>query len=115
MGEVKVRPNSMGDRPCFFDDPAIDQLFAITLAMSAELSVTHDRLDTLERLLAKKGTIDRCEIEGFVFDEQAHGERRGRHEEFLNRIFRIFHEERDRLVPFDRMKSYGRVVGELKK
>lgn len=115
MADIKISPLNIGERPCFFDDPAIDQLLGMMLAVSAELSVTRDRLDTVERLLASKGLVAGGEIEGFRPDAQVAGERKRRHEEYLQRILRIVREERQRLTPFDQMKQYQRLVEEFKK
>ena len=53
-----------GRRPYFFDDPAVDKLLAMTMALAGELAVTRERLDTVERILAEKGLHlgrrDRC-------------------------------------------------------
>ena len=42
-----------GKRPYFFDDPAVERVLAITMAVVQELAVTRERLDTIERLLEK--------------------------------------------------------------
>lgn len=115
MGDVKISAHNIGERPCFFDDPAIDQLLGMMLALSAELSVARDRLDSVERLLESKGLLAAGEIEGYRPDAQVAGERKRRHEEYLQRILRIVREERQRLTPFDQMKQYQQLVEEFKK
>lgn len=113
MGNVKISALNMGERPFFFQDPAIDQLLGMMLALSAELSVTRDRLDTIERLLESKGALGRDEIEGYRPGVAVADERQQQHQEYLQRILRIVREERNRLTPFDRMEEYRRLVEEL--
>ena len=69
-----------GPLPQYFDDPAIDQLHSALLALAAELSVAYDRIDTLERMLERKGTLSRAEIDRFEPDEPALQERAARRE-----------------------------------
>ena len=48
---VRLPRDPKGRRAQFYDDPAVDQLWAILLSLTAEVSVAFDRIDTLERLL----------------------------------------------------------------
>ena len=43
-----------GRRPYFFDDPNIDKLLAMIMALAGEVSVLPERLDTHEMLAAEK-------------------------------------------------------------
>ncbi|MCC5867192.1 MAG: hypothetical protein JJU27_01660 [Gammaproteobacteria bacterium] len=81
---------SKGRRPHFFDDPAVDQLYAVVIEIAAELSVAYERIDTLERLLDKDNLVSRARIESFEADEQIESERMRRREAYLERIFRVF-------------------------
>jgi len=81
---------SKGRRPHFFDDPAVDQLYAVVVELAAELSVAYERIDTLERLLDAENLVSRARIEGFEADEQVESERMRRREAYLERIFRVF-------------------------
>ncbi|OYY90924.1 MAG: hypothetical protein B7Y45_05780 [Sphingomonas sp. 28-66-16] len=60
-----------GKRPDYFDDPAIDRLMSITMALVGEVSVLRQRLDTAERLLEAKGVVSQAEIETYVADADA--------------------------------------------
>jgi hypothetical protein len=92
-----VNAAASGKRPYFFDNPDIDRLIAIVLAMAGELAVARERLDTVERLLARQGSLSRADIDGFrpAADEAAE---RGRwHLEYLARIFRVLQQEQELL------------------
>lgn len=86
------------DRPQYFDDPAIDRLHTMCLALAAELSVAYDRIDALERLLEAKGVLERAEVDQFVPGENAQAERAARREAFLRRILQTFSDQRDELT-----------------
>jgi hypothetical protein len=78
-----------GSRAQFYDDPAIDQLMAIVVALTAEVSVAFERMDTLERLLERSAKLDRAAIEAYLPDEQVAGERFRKREELIQRVFQV--------------------------
>lgn len=82
-----------GKRPEFFDDPALDRLYSVVFALVAETSVLRERLDTVERLLEAKGTINREDIESFVPDRKAGEERGLATRAYIARIMRGFQQE----------------------
>ncbi len=106
---------NVGERPTFFDDPAVDQLMAIIMAMSAELSVLYDRVDSLERLLDDKQVVGRDEVEAYRPDDAVEAQRKARRTEYLNRLFRIVREDAAHLVPHDQMERYKALQEELAK
>jgi len=81
-----------GKRP-YFMTPEVERVLAITMALAQELAVSHQRNDTVERLLEAKGLITRAEIEGFVPSEEQFAERSLWSQEFINRILRIVQQE----------------------
>lgn len=78
-----------GDAPVFTGDPRIENLLGITLAVVAELAVTRERLDTVERLLQGRELVGRDDIEAFRPDDDAVAERNAWHADYLARIFRV--------------------------
>lgn len=78
-----------GKRPAYFGDPAVDKLHAIVMTLVAELSVTRDRLDALERLLEQRGSLEQSALDGYVPDPAAETERRERREDFIRRVMRV--------------------------
>ena len=77
-----------GKRPAYFEDPAIDRLVSIVMAVVGELAVTRERLDTVERLLDAKGMIARADIEAFKPDRDAGYERGVATREYIARVLR---------------------------
>lgn len=87
---ITLLRTAKGTRPEFFDDPAIDQLFAIVTALAAEASVAFDRIDTLERLLEQQGTLSPGAVEAYRPNDDAVDAGRRRREELLQRVFAVF-------------------------
>jgi hypothetical protein len=50
-------PPQAAPEPAFFDNPAIDNLIAVTLELGAELWVQRERMRVIEKLLADKGVV----------------------------------------------------------
>jgi hypothetical protein len=90
-----------GRRPDFFDDPALDRLYSLTLALAAELSVVRERQDTVERLLDEKGTISRQDIDSYEPDRAAAEERGLATRAYVARIMRGFQQEMEAMASDD--------------
>lgn len=89
---------SKGARPYFFEDPAVERVLNIAMAVATEVAVVRERMDTIERLLESKGVLLQSEIENFVpTDEQAE-ERQLWHARFAARIMRIVQQEVDAIA-----------------
>ena len=90
---VMAGNKSKGGRPYFLEDPAVERVLNIAMAIATEVAVAHERMDTLERLLESKGLLSRKDIENYVPDEAAAEERQGWHARFTARILRIVQQE----------------------
>lgn len=92
-----VNAAASGKRPHFFGDQDVDRLLSIVWAMAAELAVTRERLDTVERLLAERQLLDRAAIEGYRPEPAAAAERGQRQIEYIGRLLRVLQQEVDAL------------------
>jgi hypothetical protein len=90
-----------GKRPAFFDDPAIDRLLSIVMALAAEVSVARERMDTIERLLDQKGVISRTDIEAYAPDRDAGYERGLATRAFVARILRGVQQDMESLAEIE--------------
>lgn len=98
MAENKTRPSvAKGRRPYFFDDPSVDKLLAIIMALAAEVSVLRERLDTHERLAEGEIWPSASNLEQFTLDDVAQQQRAEGRAEFLKRILRVVSEELERM------------------
>lgn len=85
---ARAGAKAKGERPRYFDDPAVDRVLSIAMAVAGEVAVLRERLDTVERLLEAKGTLTRADIEAYQPDRQAGRERGLLHKAFIARVLR---------------------------
>ncbi|HHL43650.1 MAG TPA: hypothetical protein ENJ42_08535 [Hellea balneolensis] len=84
---------SKSRRPYFFESKEAERVMAITMAVAQELAVVRARLDTVERILEKKGIMTQDEIEKFEPDDKAAAEGGAWTQEYIARILRIVQQE----------------------
>jgi hypothetical protein len=78
-----------GRRARFFTESGTDQLFGIVTALTAELSVAFERIETLERILEKRGALQRSEIETHRPDVAEAAARTVAREALIERVFQV--------------------------
>jgi len=78
-----------GGRARFFAEAGTDQLFGIVTALTAELSVAFERIETLERILEKHGALQRSEIESHQPDAAEAAARTVAREALIERVFQV--------------------------
>ena len=86
-----------GKRPNFLDEPAIERVLSITLAVAGEVAVMRERMDTIERLLERGQPVTREAIDSFKPSMEEARERAMWQQEYLSRIFRIIQQELEAL------------------
>lgn len=94
-----------GKRPYFFESRETERVMAITMAVAQELAVMRERLDTVERLLEKKGVVTRDDIENFTPNKEEASARGAWTQEYLARILRIVQQEIEALDNPDEISS----------
>lgn len=102
-----------GGRPYFLNDPAVERVLNITMAVATELAVARERIDTLERLLESKGIISRKEIEDFVPTDVQGEERQLWHARYAARIMRIVQQEIDAVAHAENNKDMHQIADEI--
>jgi hypothetical protein len=90
-----------GKRPAYMDDPAVDRLLSIVMALAGELAVTRERLDTVERVLAGKAVLSREDVESYAPDRDAGYERGLMQREFIARILRGVEQDMQAIADID--------------
>ncbi len=93
---MRLPRDPKGRRAQFYPDPAIDQLMAIVVALTGELSVAFDRLDTLERLLESRGVLGPADVEAWEPCPAAAAARNRRREELIERVFQVLSQYAER-------------------
>ncbi len=88
----------LGKRPYFFDDPAVERVLAVTMAVAQEVAVLRERLDTIERLLEKgNASFSRADIDAYAPDPAAAAERAEWSRMYIARVLRIVQQELEAL------------------
>lgn len=82
-----------GKRPVYFDNPQTDKVLAIVMALTGEVSVLRERLDTIERLLEAKGILAIADIEAYQPDDEVAKEREQWRAEYIARVLRVLQTE----------------------
>jgi len=95
MSQTTVDPTlagaakAKGKRPWFYNDPDVERVFNIAMALAMELAVTRQRLDALERLLEERGVISQDDVEHFRPEPEAETERQQWNRDYLARVLRV--------------------------
>jgi len=108
--QVRLRKHAKGSRPYFFEDPEIDKLLAMLLALVGEVSVMRDRQDTLERLIVESGTISLDEIEQYKPSDTVLAARDERRDQYLKQILRIVDIDNSAMKQNDLSPDWQRVI-----
>ena len=94
--EDRIR-TAKGHRPFFFEDPSVDKLVAMLMALVSEVAVLRERLDTHERLAESETWSSAANVEGFQASADVEGERAEWREAYVARIMRVITDELERL------------------
>ncbi|HVC31131.1 MAG TPA: hypothetical protein VND24_08080, partial [Steroidobacteraceae bacterium] len=84
------------ERP-YFLAPELERVLAIAMTLAQELAVARSRIDTLERVLERKGLVGRSEIEAFEPTSLDQTERSRESAEYVERILRVLGEDLERM------------------
>jgi hypothetical protein len=90
---LKLKRVSKGRKPQYFHDPATDKLHSMVLALTQELSVARDRIDTLERLIERAGVFPASAVESYLPNAGEAAVRSARRAAMLSRVFRSTEQE----------------------
>ena len=75
-----------GKNLVYLDDNSVDNILAMVMTLTQEISVLTDRLNTIEHLIAKNGQIDLDDIDNFEPDYQLQEKRSERRKSLLKRV-----------------------------
>lgn len=84
--KIELPRVAKGKKPIYLDERSIDNLMAMIMTLTQEISVLRDRLDTIEKLLVSKKAITLEDIETFEPDDNLLEERRDRRQMLLKRV-----------------------------
>jgi hypothetical protein len=108
-----VKRTVKGRRPKFNTDPAIDNVHGMVMALTAEVAVLHDRLDTVERITEAKGIMLTEEIEKFEPDRETLLAREQWRQQLLKRMFYLLREQASDVTEGSTEESYTAFLDEI--
>ncbi|MFM8517836.1 MAG: hypothetical protein ACKODA_08170 [Nevskiaceae bacterium] len=85
--------------PAFFDNPAIDNLIAVTMELGAELWVQRERMRIIEKILAEKGVVTAELIEQYTPSAEEAATVHAERDAFVQRLFGAFARETVKATP----------------
>jgi hypothetical protein len=80
-------------RIAFFDDPDVDRVLGITMAVAQEVAAVGEKLDSLERLLVEAGVLKPGALAAYVAPPDVARERIDVQEAFVSRLLRVVEQE----------------------
>jgi hypothetical protein len=92
----KLTRVARGKRPRMFNNWTDDVFMSMLTAVTTELMVMRDRMDTIERIASAKGLILKDDIESFEFDDKAMAEREAARKALADRIFYLVLQQAER-------------------
>ena len=84
--KIELPRVAKGKKPIYLDERSIDNLMAMIMTLTQEISVLRDRIDTIEKLLVDKKSITLEDIETFEPDDDLIKERKDRRQMLLKRV-----------------------------
>jgi hypothetical protein len=87
-----------GPTKTFADDPNVDRLFAMALALGAEISKLDEKLDSVLRLLEQSRVLTLAQVEQFQPDEADQARRDRARKDFIEALLGPFQQAADALV-----------------
>ena len=84
--KIKLTRVAKGKKPKYLDDGSIDNLLAMIMTLTQEVSVLRDRMDTLEQILENKDIISDYEIDEYVPNDDLEIKRKDRRHSLLERV-----------------------------
>ena len=110
--QLELQRKAKGKRPYYFSNPDVDKLLSMIMALTGELAIARDRIDTLERVAAAKKLFSSEDIENFELDAKALEARASRHRQLLREVNRIIIGELEDLEEADE-EDYSAIVEQV--
>lgn len=84
--KIKLPRVAKGKKPKYLDDGSIDNLMAMIMTLTQEISVLRDRIDTFEQILDDKNVISENEFDEFMPSDDHETTRKNRRHQLLERV-----------------------------
>lgn len=98
-------------QPQFFADPAVDKLLSMVTALTLEVSVLRERLDTHERLLAEKDLLTTASVDAYDPPMPVEAERAKLRDTLIARVYKSLTDELQAMA--QREKKTNVIISEI--
>lgn len=113
MSRPQVVKDAKGKRPQFYDTPGVDQAMSMIMVLANELSVLHDRLDSVERVAKAHGIDLASGIDALELDQTALEAREAWRQNFLERLFYLMRKQSSEAASAETDSSYRKTIEEI--
>jgi tRNA A37 N6-isopentenylltransferase MiaA len=113
MARPRVTRDAKGKRPQFYDAPGLDQAMSMILVLANELSVLHDRLDSVERVAKARGVDLAAEVEALELDQPALEAREAWRQGFLERLYYLSRKDAREAAAAESAESYAAAIDDI--
>lgn len=105
--------NAKGKRPTFYNAPGMDHAVAMILVLANELSVLHDRLDSVERVAKASGLDLAAGVETLVLDQESLEAREAWRQSFLERIYYLARKDAAEATAAESVETYAATIDDI--
>ena len=98
-------------QPQFFADPAVDKLLSMVTALTLEVSVLRERLDTHERLLAEKNLLSSDQVDAYDPPPAVEAARAKVRDALIARVYKTLTDELQAMT--QREKKVNVIISEI--
>ena len=105
--------DAKGKRPRFYDVPGLDQAMSMIMVLANEVSVLHDRIDSMERVHKAHGLDLAAEIEKLTLDQEALEVREAWRQDFLSRLYYLLRKEAREAAAGETDESYRAAIEQI--
>ncbi len=93
---LKMQRTPKGKKPVYFDETT-DRLLSMVVALTAEIAVLRNRLDTVEQLSERGGSFKQAEIDDFELTGEDVDRRSAWSDAYLGRVMKGLQDDINRL------------------
>jgi hypothetical protein len=113
MERPHAQRDAKGKRPRFYEVPGLDQAMSMIMVLANEVSVLHDRLDSMERVHKARGLDVATEIESLTLDQEALEAREAWRQDFLSRLYYLLRKEAREAASGETDDSYRAAIEQI--
>lgn len=105
--------NAKGKRPAFFSEPPLEHAMSMIMVLASEFAVMRERIDTIERLAAKRDWNLAEELDAFEPDQDTLDDRERWRQDFAERLYYLMLKEAEEARKGEREEDMLAAIAEF--